>query len=249
MPIQAGKRRAVTDPFCRAARAWPVRLPWNVPVSPRRRALLVWLPAALLVLVIAGVVVASLAIQGSWWTQDHPVASDDQKASDGGSMLTDAGFDYVNVDGTLRIRIGEGALSATERGMPADGEKSAEFRRPVRAIIAAGDDLYVLGDISAMTATAEGDRLVSVTVSPDVVQGWKGALDYLRALAPDMGWDAAQLDPLDEQLAEFNRSGQTETFTATIGPSTGGAATVEATLVYDRASGAAPVVITFAPPG
>ena len=197
-------------------------------------------------MVIAGVVVASLAIQGSWWTEERPVASDDQKADDGSSMLTDAGFDYVNVEGTLRVRVGEGGLSATELGLPADGEKSAEFRRPVQAIVAAGDEVYVLDDISSLTAVAEGDRLVSVTLSPDVVRGWSGALDYLRGLAPELGWDAAQLDPLDAELGAFNRSADGDTFTATIGPSSG-PAHVTGTLVFDRASGAAPVTITFEP--
>ena len=39
--------------------------------------------------------------------------------SDGSSMLTDAGFDYVNKEGTARIRIGDGSLPA-EVG-PSDG--------------------------------------------------------------------------------------------------------------------------------
>jgi hypothetical protein len=212
----------------------------------RTRALLAWLPAAVLALIIAGAVVAALAIQGSWWTQERPAASDDQKAADGSSMLTDAGFDYVNVEGTLRIRVGEGGLSATELGLPADGEKSAEFRRPVRAIIAAGDEVYVLDDVSGLTVNAEDDRLVAVALSPDVVRGWAGALDHLRALAPELGWDPAELEPLDERLGEFNRAADDDTFTATIGPSTG-PARVTGTLVYDRATGAAPVTITFEP--
>ena len=106
--------------------------------SSRRRVLLAWLPAAVLAVIIAAAVIAALAIQASWWTEERPVASDDQKAADGSSMLTDAGFDYVNVEGVVRVRIGEGGLSASELGLPADGEKSAEFRRPVRAVIGMG---------------------------------------------------------------------------------------------------------------
>ena len=201
----------------------------------------------MLVLIIAGVVIASLAIQGSWWTQDRPAASDDQRASDGSSMLTDTGFDYVNVSGTFKVRIGEGGLSAAELGMPADGEKSAEFRRPVRAVVAAGDELYVLDDISGLTATSADGELASITFVPDVTSNWSGALNYLRALAPDLGWDAAQLDPLTAQLGEFNRTGDGETFTAQIGPSQGGSATITGNILFDRATGATPVTITFVP--
>jgi hypothetical protein len=162
-------------------------------------------------------------------------------------MLTDAGFDYVNVEGVVRVRVGDGGLSATELGLPADGEKSAEFRRPVRAIVAAGDEVHVLDDIAALSASAQGDRLAAVTLTPDVVRGWTGAVGYLRALGAEFGWDTAQLDSLEEDLAEFNRSGEGETFTATIGPSSGGAAIASATLEFDRATGATPLTITFEP--
>lgn len=218
-------------------------------ISARTRTLLAWLPATILAVVIGIVVVASLAIQESWWTQENPPPSADQKASDGSSMLTDAGFDYVNVEGVVRVRVGEGGLPAADLGLPADGEKSAEFRRPVRALVAAGDEVHALDDIASLTAVAEGGRLVSLTLRPDVVRGWTGALDYLRALAPEFGWEASQLDPLDQELGEFNRSGEGETFTASIGPSTAGAAKVTGTLVFDRASGATPVTITFEPAG
>ena len=216
-------------------------------ISARTRTLLTWLPATILAVVIGCVVIASLAIQESWWTQENPAASTDQKAVDGSTMLTDAGFDYVNVEGVVRVRIDESTLTATELGLPADGAKSADFRRPVRALIAAGDEVHVLDDIASLTATAEQDRLVTLTLTPDVVRGWTGALDYLRALAPEFGWDVAEIDSLDEEIGEFNRSGEGETFTASIGPSAEGTVSVTAELTFDRSSGATPVTITFAP--
>ena len=112
--------------------------------SPRSRDLLSWVPALILVVVIAGVVFTTIAVQNSWWTEEDPVASTDQKATDGSSKLSDAGLDYVNVEGALRVRVGEGALPATEIGLGADEEKSASFRRPVRTIVAAGDETYVV---------------------------------------------------------------------------------------------------------
>ncbi len=218
-------------------------------ISARTRTLLTWLPATILAVVIGCVVIASLAIQESWWTQENPAASTDQKAVDGSTMLTDAGFDYVNVEGVVRVRIDESTLTATELGLPADGAKSADFRRPVRALIAAGDEVHVLDDIASLTATAEQDRLVTLTLTPDVVRGWTGALDYLRALAPEFGWDVTEIDSLDEEIGEFNRSGEGETFTASIGPSAEGTVSVTAELTFDRSSGATPVTITFAPVG
>jgi hypothetical protein len=49
------------------------------------------------VLIIAGVVFTTIAVQNSWWAEEDPVASSDQRAADGSSKLSDAGLDYVNV--------------------------------------------------------------------------------------------------------------------------------------------------------
>ena len=188
---------------------------------------------------------ASFAIQGSWWTQENPAASEDQKASDGSTMLTDAGFDYANVEGVARIRLGEGGLSATDLGLPADGEKSAEFRRPVRVIIAGQDDVYVVDDIAALTATSSAGSLEKVTLSPDGGGLWTAAVAQMRGYAAEFGWDASDLEGLDEQLGEFNRTGDGDTFTVVVGPS-GGGAQVTGTMTYHR-SGATTVELTFEP--
>ena len=188
---------------------------------------------------------ASFAIQGSWWTQENPAASEDQKASDGSTMLTDAGFDYANVEGVARIRLGEGGLSATDLGLPADGEKSAEFRRPVRVIIAGQDDVYVVDDIAALTATSSAGSLEKVTLSPDGGGLWTAAVAQMRGYAAEFGWDASDLEGLDEQLGEFNRTGEGDTFTVVAGPSDGGAR-VTGTMTYHR-SGLTTVELAFEP--
>lgn len=217
-----------------------------MPTSARTRSLLTWLPATILVVVIGLIVLATFAVQGSWWAEENPAASADQKASDGSSMLTDAGFDYVNVEGVVRVRVGEGSLPADELGMPADGEKSAEFRRPVRAIMAGGDDVYVVDDIAGLTAVTRNGELATVTLAFDGAGTWSDAVNRVSALAPTFGWDQAQIDGLDDELAEFNRSGGGDVFTAVVGPSSGGAQ-VTATLTFYAGSGATPVTLTFEP--
>jgi hypothetical protein len=217
-----------------------------VPTSARTRSLLTWLPATILVVVIGLIVLATFAVQGSWWAEDRPAASTDQKAPDGSSMLTDAGFDYVNVEGLLRVRIGEGALPADQLGMPADGEKSAEFRRPIRAVVAGGEDVYVVDDIAALSAVTQNGALSSVTLVFDSPGTWTDAVNKVRDLAPTFGWEEAQMAGLDAELAEFNRDGTGDAFTAVVGPSHGGAQ-VTATLSFFRGGGATPVSLTFEP--
>ncbi len=183
---------------------------WSVPLTRRTRTLLSWLPAALLVLIIGAIVVGTFTVQASWWAEDDPEASSDQKAADGGSMLTDAGFDYVNVEGVLRVRVGDGALPASDLGLRANETKEAEFRRPVRALIAAGDEVHVVEDVVTVTATATDDRLAAVTVGIDGAGSWRGAIDGLRARADEFGWDASQFEGRDERLLAFHSTGPGE---------------------------------------
>jgi hypothetical protein len=217
-----------------------------VALSARTRSLLTWLPATALVVVIALVVLATFAVQGSWWAQDDPDASADQKAADGSSMLTDAGFDYVNVEGVFRMRIGEGAQSAEDLGMAADAEKSAELRRPVRAIIAGGDDVYVVDDIGTIDATTRDGELAAITLAFDQPGTWADAVAQVSSLASTYGWDQAQIDGLEDELVAFNRTGSSEPFTAVVGPSTGGAQ-VTANLIFDPGSGLTALSLTFQP--
>lgn len=221
---------------------------WSVPLTRRTRTLLSWLPAALLVLIIGAIVVGTFTVQASWWAEDDPEASSDQKAADGGSMLTDAGFDYVNVEGVLRVRVGDGALPASDLGLRANETKEAEFRRPVRALIAAGDEVHVVEDVVTVTATATDDRLAAVTVGIDGAGSWRGAIDGLRARADEFGWDASQFEGLDERLLAFNSTGSGEVFEVEIGPGGDADTAVTAEVAFFRQGGAATVSLRFAPP-
>lgn len=216
--------------------------------SPRAQALRAWIPAAILLVIVGVIVLATFAVQGSWWAEENPAASADQKAADGSTMLTDAGFDYVNVEGVLRVRIGDGALPAAGLGMADDAEKSAELRRPVRAVIAGGDDVYVVDDVAVVTAVTRGGALASMQLLLDGTGTWSDAIGRVSALAPALGWDQAQIDALESDLAAFNRDGAGGTFTAVIGPSTGGAR-ISGILEFHPGSGATPVTIAVEPAG
>ena len=120
-----------------------------------------------------------------------------------------------------------------------NAEKSAEFRGPVRAVIAGGEDVYVVDDVGGLTAVSRNGELASVTLMFDSPGTWSDSVEQVQALAPTFGWDEAQITSLDEQLAEFNQSGTADTFTAVVGPSQGGAQ-VTATLTFDPGSGTTP---------
>ncbi|TDN92177.1 hypothetical protein [Microbacterium sp. BK668] len=211
----------------------------------RRQKLLSWLPAAILLVIIAGVVFTTIAVQNSWWAEDRPVASSDQKASDGSSMLSDAGLDYVNVEGVLRVRIGPGALPTTQVGLGADEEKSGEFRRPVRAVIAAGDEVYVIEDVETMRAAAKDGKLTSLTLGVGQALPWSSAVGTVQGLASEFGWDQDEIASWQQQVSDFTRENTEGIFTAEV--TSTDAAQVTGTLAFDRSSGNTTLSITFAP--
>ena len=164
-----------------------------MPTSARTRSLLTWLPATILLVVIGLVVLGDFRGAGVMVGRGEALRFGRSEGSDGSSILTDAGFDYVNVEGIVRVRIGEGALPAEELGMGADAEKSAEFRGPVRAVIAGGEDVYVVDDVGGLTAVSRNGELASVTLMFDSPGTWSDAVEQVQSLAPTFGWDEAQI--------------------------------------------------------
>ena len=220
-------------------------VPWSV-AETRRQKLLAWLPAAILLLIIGGVVFTTIAVQNSWWAEDEPVASSDQKAADGSSKLSDAGLDYVNVEGVLRVRMGAGALAASKIGLGADEEKSAEFRRPVRAVIAAGDEVYVVEDVETMDAVAGGGELSALTLGVGQPLPWSNAVGTMQGLAAQFGWNQDEIASWEEQISDFTRDHTEGTFTAEV--TSTDAAKITGTVRFDRATGYTTISVTFAPP-
>lgn len=214
-------------------------------VSSRSQTLLSWLGPAILLLIIGGVVFGTIAVQNSWWAEEDPVASSDQKATDGSSKLSDAGLDYVNVEGVLRVRVGEGALPATEIGLAADEQKTGDFRRPVRAIVAAGDEVYVVDDVETMTAIARSDRLTALSLGVGRALPWSDAVGVVQGLADDFGWSHDDIAAWDDEISDFTRDSTEGAFTAEV--TSTDAATITGTLVFDRGSGYTTLTITFEP--
>lgn len=215
-------------------------------VSTRTRALLSWLPATALVLIIGAIVLGSFAMQQSWWVQPDRAPSDDQRATDGGSLFSDAGLDYVNVDGTLRVRLGDGGLPASQLGLSADGDRDATLRRPVRAVVATGDEVRTLYGIENLRVATAADGVTELVLSPAPPGDWIDARALLAQLAPDWGWDATTLDVLDEGLAEFTRDNTEGTFVAETAPAAAdGGVEVVGRLIFDRASGGTGVELVF----
>ena len=101
-------------------------------------------------------------------------------------------------------------------------------------------------DVESMVAVAQDDELTSLSLGVGQALPWASAVDTVRGLADDFGWDQAQIAGLEEDLADFTRDNPQGSYTAEV-TSTGTAAQVTGTLDFDRGSGFTVLTITFAP--
>ncbi len=196
-----------------------------------------WMPAAILVLIIGGIVFAVFAFQNSWWTADRPVASADQQASDGMSTFTQAGLDFLTVQGYAKIKLRENALPATDLGLEADGAKEVELLRPVQVRLLGEDHAVVVDLIDRLTITTENDRVTSVSLYPSGTNRYPDAIALVRGLAPSVGWTESDILRLQSQLTDDARASESGQITAKLPVVTDSGLAVSASFFVDVKAG------------
>lgn len=213
-----------------------------------RRKALSWIPTALVALFCLAFVVITIVVQNSWWAEDEPTASADQKATDGMSLFTDAGVDFLAKDGTLRVRIGPDSLSATELGLPSDGTRTIDPIVPVQAITLAPDGPLYLELVRSFTLTTENDRVVSVAYSRDDNGAWSSVSGTMARDAMRWGWTEADLSALQEELTAAARDTTTREYGASLPEiaSKGALVSVDVNVSLDASSAAAVFVVRSA---
>jgi hypothetical protein len=190
------------------------------PVAKRRarRRLLSWIPISIVAVLCAGFVVGALVMQNSWWLDDDRPASTDQQASDGMSMLTDAGADYLTRRGILRVKVGEKSLPAAELGLEADGERRFDLITPVQAVVLADDGTFYVDLVRSFTVTTSKGRVESVRLERDTNGDWLSALPSLQGMAESWGWTDADFARLQDDLTAASHEGDGKRYSAELGP-------------------------------
>ncbi|MDW4572458.1 hypothetical protein R8Z57_06645 [Microbacterium sp. M3] len=214
-----------------------------------RRRLLSWIPISIVALICVGFVVAALLMQNSWWIDDDRPASADQQASDGMSMLTDPGVDYLTRKGILRVRVGEDALPAAELGLEADGSRTFEPLTPVQAVVIADDGAFYVDLVRSFTVTTAGGRVESVALVRETNGDWLSMLPVLQDAAESWGWTDEDLARLEEDLTSAAHEGDGKQYSAQLGPVEHNGALSSATVDVDLDSSEVTVSFVVADAG
>jgi hypothetical protein len=203
-----------------------------------RRVIGFWISIAVMLLVIATAVVLSFGFNNSWWVQKNPVASNDQVASDGSSVFTQAGIDYFTREGAVTITMTSARPTAAELGLPASDTTHVEFLVPL-TVTANGKKPVIFDELDGLDLVTSGGKLTALEIVPNA--SYQQLLGEVSALAPKVGWSASAVERFKANLIASRQQNNGEKFTATIGPSASTGIRVSATLSGD--SDSAPVLV------
>ena len=183
-------------------------------VLERRRALRSWIPISIVAAICVAIVVAVIVVQNSWWNDANARPSDDQQASDGMSLLTPAGVDYLTRDGVVRVKLRADALSAAELGLEPNDSQVFEPIVPIRAVVLGADGAFTVELVKSFTITTVDDRVEAVELVQDGKGMWLSIYPQLERIAPSWGWTEEQLDQLQTDLTAASRTTSSPTYSA-----------------------------------
>ncbi len=197
----------------------------------RRRVIGFWIAVAVMLLVIATVVVLTIGFNNSWWVQKDPVASSNQVASDGSSVFTQAGMDYLNFKGEANVTMTSTRPTAAELGLPESGTKHVDFLIPL-VVNAKGAKTVTINDVDGMNLISAGGKLSAIDIEPS--ETYQLMLRQVSALAPQVGWSADAVANFRADLTASLQANHSQKFTATIGPAASTGMRISATLSGDQ---------------
>jgi hypothetical protein len=199
----------------------------------RRRRLLSWLPTAIVAAICVAFVVGAVAMQSSWWTAPTGTPAVDQQEADGASRFDTAGVDYFTRDGSVRVKLRDDAASATDLGLPADGERTVEPIVPVTVVVLGPDGAFAVRGVSSFTVTTSADEVTAVSVIPDLPPSWQSASADLERSALNWGWQQSDIDTLTADLAAAARSADGTAYAAALVPLPSKGLVVDARIAVD----------------
>jgi len=204
----------------------------------RRRVVGFWVSIAAMLLVIATVIVLALGFNNSWWVKANPVASNDQVASDGSSVFTQAGIDFYTRTGVVDLTMSSARPSAAELGLPESGTRHLDFLVPL-TVTAKAARAITFTDLDGLDVITSGGKVSAVEIRP--IASYAGLLGAVSALAPKVGWSSDAVAQFQANLIADRQKNHGDSFTATIGPAATTGMRVSATLSGD--AGSAPELV------
>ena len=206
-----------------------------------------WL-APLALVVVAGLVATVLAVfANSWWVDRDRPPSSDQRASDGSSLFTGPGVDYVSATGILLVRVGDESLPAAELGLDDDGERTVDPEIPLQVRILGDDGAFVLESADLVRVTTEDGRVARVETEPWGAANFRELIALLESRAENVGWTADDLAWLQDDLTTAQREGDGEVYSAELTGRSDIGATVSARITVDLPAARTVLTIVVTP--
>jgi len=179
-----------------------------------RSALRSWGPIAIVALLCVGVVIAVIAVQNSWWNDPDRVPSDQQAASDGMSVFTDAGMDFLTREGEVRIKVRADALPASQLGLEPNGTQSFAPLVPIEAVVLGADGAFRVALVRSFTIETRDDRVHSIELLRETNGMWVTVSEQLAREASAWGWTDDDLAALQDALTAASRSASGDRYSA-----------------------------------
>lgn len=198
--------------------------------NPRRKRILSWIPAGILVLGIAAFAMGAFAIENSWWTADDRTASADQQTAHGMSVFTGAGVDYFTAEGLVVVKLRDDGATATKLGLERTGTLEIE---PIEVRVLGESGALVMPLVESMSLTARSDQLVAIELNYSSNGSYYDLLDVLRGLADNVEWTDADFEQLELDLGAASRAAD-GTYRAAMRSSPELGMTVVATITIDQ---------------
>lgn len=204
----------------------------------RRRVIGFWVSVAVMLMVIATAVLLSFGFNNSWWVQKNPIASNNQVASDGSSVFTQAGIDFYTRAGSVTVTMTAARPSASEVGLPASGTTHEDFLVPL-TIRAVGTRTVSFPTFNGFDVITSGGAVSAIELRP--VDSYQQMVSDVVDLAPTVGWSESAVSEFQAALVASRQQNHGDKFSATIGPAASTGMRVSATLSGDQNSG--PVLV------
>lgn len=198
-----------------------------------------WIPAAVLLVLMAGVVVTVVVVQASGLGKPLPKPTVGQVNDLNWSSFSQDGLDYIDRSRNIRIDLSRPPVMAADIDLPDDGATTVGPTRYDDR----DNDYYVIinggGEgnggtkltVSQVTITTEGGLVTEVASGVESVLPFRNALDKLSGQAGEFGWTALDTSALFTDWVETTGAGAT--YSVTIGPGTRLGFGISATITCD----------------
>lgn len=202
-------------------------------LHPHRPEWVRWLPAALLSIIIAAVVITSLVISPRLLAGPGPAESD-QVDDLNWSLFTDEGLTFIEAARTPRIDLSDPPIEASRIGLPSDGTLAVgphvtDLDYRLVLIVREGATRGALFTTPQFSITSNDDVVTAIRVEERGAFDFRDAFVTVSARSADFGYTPPASARLAEAVSQSRESGEPVTVRSSRGTDAGIAVTAEVT--------------------